>query len=102
MRTDQVTSESSCEGRSFVLKPAARSIFELSHDLKYEFGDSSRIRTQVDEIEGQDFLVYEYFKDNLLSLAKNNEDLPIEARKVILRELGLCVKDLHCKIGYTW
>lgn len=95
--TDPATNGSSCEDRPFVLKPASRSIFELSQELRHEFENNSRIRTRIDEIEGESVLVYEYFKDNLLSLVKNNADLPVEARKLILRELGLGLNDIHSK-----
>lgn len=95
--TDPATNGSSCEGRPFVLKPASRSIFELSQELRHEFENNPRIRTHIDEIEGESVLVYEYFKDNLLSLVKNNADLPVEARKLILRELGLGLNDMHSK-----
>jgi serine/threonine protein kinase len=88
---------SSCERQPFVLKPASQSIFELSQELKHEFGNSSRLRTHVDDNEEERVLVYEYYKDNLLSLVKNNPDLPVEARKFILREVGLGLKDLHSK-----
>lgn len=93
--TDRVTNESSCEDRPFVLKPVPQSIFELSEELKQEFGNNCRIRTHIDYNEEERVLVYEFFKDNLLSLVKNNPDLPIEARKFILRELGLGLKDIH-------
>merc|ERR1712130_493866 len=78
-----------CEHRPFVLKPASQSIFELSQELKYEFGASPRLRTHIDDNEDERVLVYEYYKDNLFSLVKNNPDLPVEARKFILREVGL-------------
>lgn len=94
---DRVVIESSCENRAFVLKPVSQSIFELSQELKYEFGDSPRLRTHIDDNGEECTLVYEYFKDNLLTLVKNNPDLPIEARKLILRELGLGLKELHSK-----
>ena len=95
--TDPATNGPGCEDRPFVLKPASRSIFELSQELRDEFENSSRIRTHIDEIEGGSVLVYEYFKGNLLSLVKNNADLPVEARKLILRELGLGLNDIHSK-----
>ena len=95
--TDPVMNESSCEDRPFVLKPASRSILELSQELKHEFGTSSRIRTHIDETEGENVLVYEYFQDNLFSLVRNNADLPAEVRKNILRELGLGLNDIHSK-----
>jgi serine/threonine protein kinase len=79
------------------LKPVSQSIFELSQELKHEFGTSCRIRTHIDYNEEESVLIYEYFKENLLSLVKNNPDLPIEARKSILRELGLGLKEIHAK-----
>ncbi len=94
-----VTNVSSCGNRPFVLKPVSQSIFELSKELKHEFESNCRIRTHVDYIEEQSVLVYEYFMDNLLSLVKNNPDLPNEARKFILQEVGLGLKDMHAK---TW
>jgi serine/threonine protein kinase len=95
--TDRVTNESSCEDQPFVLKPVSQSIFEFSEELKNEFGSSCRIRTHIDYNREERVLVYEYFKDNLLSLVKHNPDLPIEARKFILRELGLGLRDIHAK-----
>ncbi|KAL9131777.1 MAG: hypothetical protein Q9217_000382 [Psora testacea] len=93
----QVENESSCEDRPFVLKPLSQSIIELSEELKHEFGHNHRIRTHIDKNKEESVHVYEYFKGNLLSLVKNNPDLSIEARKFILRELGLGLKDLHAK-----
>lgn len=95
--TDPATNGSSCEDPPFVLKPASRSIFELSQVLRHKFENSSRVQSHIDEIEGESVLVYEYFKDNLLSLVKNNADLPVKARKLILREIGLGLNDIHCK-----
>jgi len=88
---------SSCEDRPFVLKPASQSIFELSQELRHEFRNNAHLRTHTDENEKERILVYEYYKDNLLSLVKNNPDLPLEARKLILREVGLGLKGLHSK-----
>ena len=95
--TDQVTNESSCENRPFVLKPVSQSIFELSEELKHEFGNNCHIRTHIDYNEEERVLVYKYFEDNLLSLVKNNPSLPIEARKSILRELAQGLNDFHAK-----
>ena len=94
---DWVKSESDCEYQTFVLTPVSQSIFKLSQELKHKFGNSCRIRTHIDYNEEERVLVYEYFKDNLLSFVKNNPDLPIESRKFILRELGLGLRDIHAK-----
>ncbi|KAL6240886.1 hypothetical protein RBB50_012145 [Rhinocladiella similis] len=85
------------QDKPFVLKSVSQSIFELSQELEHEFGDSLRLRTHIDYNEEERVLVYEYFKDNSLSFVKNNPDLPIKARKFILRELGLGLRDLHTK-----
>ena len=95
--TDRVVKTSSYEDRPFVLKPILKSIFELGQELKYKFRDNSRLRIYIDNNQEEHTLVYEYFKDNLLSVVKNNPDLPFEVRKVVLRELGLALKDLHLK-----
>lgn len=92
-----VTRAFSCENRPFVLKPVSHSIFELSKELKHEFEENYRVRTHIDHNEEERILIYEYFMDNLLSLVKNNPELPIEARKSVLRELGLGLKDIHAK-----
>ena len=42
-------------------------------------------------------LVYEYFKTDLLSLVENYPVLPKEARKTILKEVGLGLNDIHAK-----
>ena len=104
--TDRVTDGSSCENRPFVLKPVFPSIFEISEELKHEFGNNCRIRTHIDYNEEDGVLVYEYYKGNLLSLVKNNPDLSIDARKFILREIGLGLKAMHAKhwihLGAMW
>ncbi|OCT48674.1 hypothetical protein CLCR_05265 [Cladophialophora carrionii] len=81
--------DSSCEDRAFVLKLVTQSIFELSKELKDEFGDSPHRRTHLDDNEAERVLVYGYYKDNLRSLVKNRTDMPLGARKSILRDLGL-------------
>ncbi|ETI26444.1 hypothetical protein G647_03221 [Cladophialophora carrionii CBS 160.54] len=86
-----------CEDRAFLLKPVSQSILELSKELKDEFGDSPRLRTRLDDNEAERVLLYDYYKDNLLSLVKNRPDLPLGARKSILRNLGLGLKDLHSR-----
>lgn len=92
-----MTNDFSYENLAFVLKPVSRSIFELSKELKHEFGSNCRIRTHIDHNEEERVLVYEYFKENLLSLVKNTPHLPIQTRKFILRELGLGLRDVHTK-----
>ncbi|EZF28441.1 hypothetical protein TMEN_9321 [Trichophyton mentagrophytes] len=83
--------------RSFVLKGTSDSVVELALDLKREFPDTRRLRVHVDENVEEKVLVYEYFNDDLLSFIKKNPNLPIGARKWILRELGESLKELHAK-----
>jgi serine/threonine protein kinase len=51
----------------------------------------------VDYNEEEYSLVYEYYRDDLLSLVKNNPNFPLEARKQILREAGKALKELHAR-----
>jgi serine/threonine protein kinase len=88
---------SSCDGKPFVLKPVSRSIFDLLQEFKDDFGDNPRLRIHVDDNEKENVLVYEYFKSDLLSLVENYPALPIEARKTILKEVGLGLNDIHTK-----
>ena len=41
--------------------------------------------------------MYSYYKGHLLGLVKNNPDPPMAARKLIIRELGQGLKELHSK-----
>lgn len=83
--------------QSFVLKGTSESVVELAMDLKREFPDTRRLRVHIDESVEENVLVYEYFNDDLLSFIKRNQNLPIGARKWILRELGESLKELHAK-----
>jgi serine/threonine protein kinase len=79
------------------LKPVSPSLFELSEELRHEFGNNCRIRTHIDHNEEERVLVYEYFMSDLLDLVKHNANLSIDARKFILREIGLGLKAMHDK-----
>jgi serine/threonine protein kinase len=89
--------DSSCECKPFVLKPVSRSIFDLLQEFKDEFGNNPRLRIHVDYNERENVFIYEYFKSDLLSLVENYPALPIEARKAILKEVGLELNDIHAK-----
>jgi serine/threonine protein kinase len=80
-----------------VLKPVSRSIFDFLQEFKDEFGNNPRLRIHVDDNKNENVLVYEYFKSDLLSLVENYPVLPIEARKTILKEVGLGLNDIHTK-----
>ncbi|KIM99317.1 hypothetical protein OIDMADRAFT_181652 [Oidiodendron maius Zn] len=84
-------------GNPFVLKPVSQSIFDLLQEFKDEFGNNPRLRIHVDINKNEKVLVYEYFKTDLLSLVDNYPALPIEARKAILKEVGLGLNDIHAK-----
>ncbi|KAG2019054.1 hypothetical protein GB937_005345 [Aspergillus fischeri] len=86
-----------CEGRSFVLKPVSKSIFEHSMILKREFPDTCQLRTHVDANEDELTLVYDYFEHDLLSLVQNDSNLSLKARKCILQQVGQAVESLHAK-----
>jgi serine/threonine protein kinase len=86
-----------CESQSFVLKPVSESIFEHSLSLKREFPDTSQLRTHVDANEDESVLIYEYFTHDLLSLLQSDSNVPVTARKLILREVGRAVEKLHAK-----
>ena len=87
----------SCDCKPFVLKPVSRSIFDLLQEFKDEFGNNPRLRIHIDDNTKENVLVYEYFKSNLLSLVENYPALPIEARKTILKEVGLGLNDIHTR-----
>jgi len=88
---------SRCDGKPFVIKPVSWSIFDLLKEFKDDFGNNPRLRIHVDDNKEENVLVYEYFKSDLLSLVENYPALPIEARKTILKEVGLGLTDIHTK-----
>lgn len=88
---------SSCDGKPFVLKPVSQSIFDLLQEFKDDFGNNPRLRIHADDNKKENVLVYEYFKSDLHSLVENYPALPIEARKTILKEVGLGLNDIHTK-----
>jgi len=88
---------SSCEGHPYVLKHSSPSIFEQCLEHEREFPDGACLRMHIDYNLEEQTLVYEYFRDDLLDLVKNNPDFPLEARKQILRETGKALKVLHDK-----
>jgi serine/threonine protein kinase len=92
-----VETDSSSDNRLFVLKPVSRSIFNHLQEFKDEFGNHPHLRTHVDHSEKENIVVYEFFKSDLLALVENYPALPIEARKTILREVGLGLNDIHKK-----
>ena len=66
-------------------------------EFKVEFGNNPGLRIHVDYNKEKNVLVEEYFKTDLLSLGENYPALPIEARKTILKEVGLGLNDIHAK-----
>ena len=83
-RLTRAKSESSYTNRHYVVKRLSPTVFEQSLEHEREFPDTRRLRMHIDYNEKELTLVYEYFKDNLLSLAKNNPNFPLRARKQIL------------------
>ena len=87
----------SSDNQLYVLKPISQSIFDHLQEFKEEFGDNPRLRIHVDHNKENKIVVYEYFKTDLLSLVSNYPLLSVEARKSILKELGLGLKDMHSR-----
>ena len=80
-----------------MLKPVSSSIFDHLLEFNKEFGDNPHLRTHVDYNEKENIVVYEGFTTDVLSLVKNYPPLPLDARKTILMEVGLGLKDMHAR-----
>jgi serine/threonine protein kinase len=78
------------------LKHVSAPIFQTAQTLKSVFGDNPRVRTHVDHNRTESALIYEFFTGDLLRLM-DKTSLSLEARKWILREVGLALNDLHSK-----
>lgn len=87
----------SSRNKPFVLKPVSISIFDLLQKFKGEFGDNPRLQIHVDANNKENVLIYGFFKTDLLSLVDNYPAIPIQARKAILKEVGLGLNDIHAK-----
>ncbi len=72
-------------------------MFQQSLELKREFPDNSRLRMHIDYSEKEQTLVYDYFRDDLLSFVNVNTDISMKAIKQILWEVGLALKEFHEK-----
>ncbi|KAF7880890.1 uncharacterized protein EAF02_006781 [Botrytis sinoallii] len=88
---------SSQDNMAFVLKPVTRSIFEHSRELKKESVEVRQIRHRVDEDKENRVLIYDYATSNVLEMINDCPPLPLQARKAILKELGLALKDMHAR-----
>ncbi|KAI1377917.1 kinase-like protein [Hypoxylon crocopeplum] len=71
------------------------SIFNQSLDLKRKFAHSRHLRMPVDYNESEHTLVFDYFRSTLLVSLQGNSAFPVEARKLILRQTGETLKELH-------
>jgi tRNA A-37 threonylcarbamoyl transferase component Bud32 len=49
----------------------------------------------IDENQEESVLVYPYFRDTLLTLIREDQDLPLAERKKILRRVGEAIQELH-------
>ncbi|KAF2820364.1 kinase-like protein [Ophiobolus disseminans] len=65
-------------------------------ELKDEF-NNLRFRHHVDTNLEEDTLVYDFFKTDLFQLVEGYLPIPVEARKAILKEVGLALNDMHAK-----
>lgn len=86
-----------CDLKPFVINPVSPSIFELLNEFKDEFDHNPHLRIHVDYNENDNIIVYDYFKSDLLTLLENYPALSIEARKIILKEVGLGLREIHTK-----
>ncbi|PQE16276.1 Oxoglutarate iron-dependent oxygenase protein [Rutstroemia sp. NJR-2017a WRK4] len=82
---------------AFILKHVHSSIFEQSQELKQEFGDIPQIRHHVDVDEGQNILVYKFAISNVLEMINDCPPLPLQARKTILKDVGLALENMHTR-----
>ncbi|KAI2615100.1 kinase-like protein [Hypoxylon sp. NC1633] len=84
--------------KSFVVKATHEEVFNKELHLLREFGSSPYLRLPVDyNNESAHTLVFDYFRSDLLGLVHEHSDIPIEARKLMLRQAGEALKDLHSK-----
>ncbi|ODH12680.1 hypothetical protein ACO22_08024, partial [Paracoccidioides brasiliensis] len=86
-----------CENKSYVVKRLTPDVFKQSLQLKNEFADTHRLPMHIDYNKEEHTLVYEYFRNDLLSLVKDNPNFPLAARKQILWEAGKALKKLHAR-----
>ncbi|KAJ4392264.1 hypothetical protein N0V93_005889 [Gnomoniopsis smithogilvyi] len=86
-----------CQGRSFVVKRASDSFFQLSQELKKEFAESQHLRMHVDHSNEERALVYEYYQHTFLALLSQYPNFPATEVKKILRCTAEAVKELHDK-----
>ncbi|KAL6709755.1 hypothetical protein ACN47E_001184 [Coniothyrium glycines] len=86
-----------CDQTPYVVKPVSESMLEHLHEFRAEFENHPRLRHHVDKIEKENILVYPYFKSDLLALVKNYPSLPMTARKMILKEIGDTLAEMHEK-----
>ncbi|KAF5873696.1 uncharacterized protein Bfra_005160 [Botrytis fragariae] len=56
-----------------------------------------QIRHHVDEDKENRVLVYNYATTNVLEMTNDCPPLPLQARKMILKEVGLALKDMHAR-----
>jgi serine/threonine protein kinase len=88
----------SCGDKAFVLKRLSPSIFaQWFYKHKLDLPGTHRILAPVDYNVEEKTVVYEYLKEDLLSLVQNNPDFPVAARKQILFEVGKALQELHAK-----
>jgi serine/threonine protein kinase len=83
--------------KRYVLKPVSPSIYGLLKGIKHEFCGNTRLRLHIDHNDKEQTLVYEYFRTDLLALVKNSPELSGQARKSILQDVGLALRDMHSK-----
>jgi len=86
-----------CDNQRYIVKKVSPSMFDHSQELKALLGSDHRLRTHVDDNSDGRFLVYDYLKQDLLSLISTSPELNMRTRKHILKEVGSALHTLHSK-----
>ncbi|CZT15729.1 uncharacterized protein RCC_01563 [Ramularia collo-cygni] len=84
------------QGKTFIFKRVPKPVFDLSQRLANDIPSSQCLRMHVDSNSKESILVYDYFRDTLLSLLENDPAFPPDERaKIIMRGVGEAVQELH-------
>ncbi|KAH3987681.1 hypothetical protein HBI25_002350 [Parastagonospora nodorum] len=83
------------QGQSLVFKRVSKAFFNLSLRLAAEFPQSRRLRMHVDSNEEENVLIYPYYQNTLLGLFKDDTNISDASRKMILRQTGEAIQELH-------
>jgi serine/threonine protein kinase len=85
------------QDQSFVFKRVSKPFYDLSLRLAADFPQSRRLRIHVDSNENENILIYPYYQNTLLGLFKDDTNISDTARKMILRQTGEAIQELHSR-----